>query len=79
MGGDTPQASLHLYEKDVRDELKLWLKTHGELDNCVELDSGNPIELGQEYQQLFKQLPGLCVLGGCCGTDHRHVEAIRGA
>lgn len=22
------------------------------------------------------QLPQLTVLGGCCGTDHRHIEQI---
>src|SRR5690606_20759909 len=53
--------------------------SHEELDNCVELDSGDPEAFGSEHHQLFKQLPGLCVLGGCCGTDHRHVEAIRAA
>jgi S-methylmethionine-dependent homocysteine/selenocysteine methylase len=51
-------------------------KSHAELDTCTSLDIGNPAELGEQYAQLFKQLPALCVVGGCCGTDHRHVEHI---
>ncbi len=50
--------------------------SHAELDNAPELDSGNPRELGEEYAELLERLPHLIVLGGCCGTDHRHIEAI---
>lgn len=50
--------------------------SHEELDNADELDEGNPSELGQQYRALRDALPNLAVLGGCCGTDHRHVEAI---
>jgi homocysteine S-methyltransferase len=50
--------------------------SHQELDNAEELDAGNPRELGQNYQDLGKLLPNLAVMGGCCGTDHRHIEAI---
>ncbi len=51
-------------------------KSHAELDESTELDPGNPAELGRQYRQLRELLPRLNVLGGCCGTDHRHVEAI---
>ena len=51
-------------------------RSHAELDASTSLDIGNPVELGEQYAQLFKQLPALCVVGGCCGTDHRHVEHI---
>lgn len=51
-------------------------KSHAELNESAELDVGNPTELGSQYAQLKKQLPRLNVLGGCCGTDHRHVEQI---
>lgn len=51
-------------------------KSHAELDEAVELDDGNPQELGQQYLNLSDALPNLNVLGGCCGTDHRHIEAI---
>ena len=51
-------------------------KSHAELDEAEELDSGNPFALGQSYQQLQRILPNLTVFGGCCGTDHRHIEAI---
>lgn len=50
--------------------------SHAELDVCTELDSGNPEELGRQYQALRERLPRLSVFGGCCGTDHRHLAAI---
>lgn len=50
--------------------------SHAELDEAEVLDDGNPRELGQDYAQLQKILPNLRVFGGCCGTDHRHIEAI---
>lgn len=51
-------------------------KSHAELNESTELDPGNPHELAAQYRALRKLLPKLAVLGGCCGTDHRHVEAI---
>jgi len=51
-------------------------RSHAELNEATELDVGNPIELGEHYAQLKRALPGLNVLGGCCGTDHRHVEQM---
>ena len=50
--------------------------SHAELDNSPELDMGDPIELGGQYADLRRRFPQLNVLGGCCGTDHRHVECI---
>jgi homocysteine S-methyltransferase len=50
--------------------------SHAELDAATELDDGDPAELGQEYRAILKAMPHINVLGGCCGTDHRHVEAI---
>ncbi len=50
--------------------------SHAELDAMTELDAGDPGELGREYRQLRERLPQLTVLGGCCGTDIRHVTAI---
>lgn len=50
--------------------------SHAELDNSEVLDEGNPVELGGQYQILRSMLGHINVLGGCCGTDHRHVEAI---
>lgn len=51
-------------------------RSHAELDEAPDLDDGNPEELGGEYRALRHSLPNLRVVGGCCGTDHRHVEAI---
>lgn len=50
--------------------------SHAELDSCEVLDDGDPIELGQQYAELMELLPKLNVFGGCCGTDHRHVDQI---
>lgn len=50
--------------------------SHAELDVAEELDSGNPDELGRLYSELSVSLPNLRLMGGCCGTDHRHVECI---
>ena len=50
--------------------------SHAELDEAAELDAGNPAELAREYHHLLHVLPGLRVVGGCCGTDLRHVAAI---
>jgi S-methylmethionine-dependent homocysteine/selenocysteine methylase len=54
-------------------------KSHAELNEATELDVGNPAELGAQYAALRRRLPNLNVMGGCCGTDHRHVEAIAAA
>jgi S-methylmethionine-dependent homocysteine/selenocysteine methylase len=51
-------------------------KSHAELDEATELDSGDPYELGLFYLDLQQLLPQLTVIGGCCGTDHRHIEAM---
>jgi len=50
--------------------------SHEELDNSETLDDGDPDELGRLYASLRARFPNFTVLGGCCGTDHRHVEAI---
>jgi S-methylmethionine-dependent homocysteine/selenocysteine methylase len=51
-------------------------KSHAELNESTTLDEGNPAELGRQYRQLLTQFPQLTILGGCCGTDDRHVAAI---
>ncbi|HEY6653980.1 MAG TPA: homocysteine S-methyltransferase family protein [Solirubrobacterales bacterium] len=51
-------------------------KSHAELDEAPELDDGDPEDLGVRYAGLRGQLPSLNVLGGCCGTDDRHVARI---
>ncbi len=52
-------------------------RSHKELNECADLDTGNPAEFGAEYATLRRErLTRLNVLGGCCGTDHRHVEAV---
>jgi len=54
-------------------------RSHAELDAATELDAGNPSELGADYARLKAAWPSLNVIGGCCGTDHRHVAAMSAA
>ena len=49
--------------------------SHAELDVATELDEGNPDEFGQSHGDLVRLLPNMRVIGGCCGTDHRHVHS----
>jgi S-methylmethionine-dependent homocysteine/selenocysteine methylase len=51
-------------------------KSHAELDEAEELDPGDPIALARHYRELQTRLPNLTVVGGCCGTSHRHVAEI---
>ena len=50
--------------------------SHAELDEAEELDEGNPLEFAASYRELMGLLPNLRIMGGCCGTDHRHVHEI---
>jgi homocysteine S-methyltransferase len=53
--------------------------SHAELDAAEELDAGDPGDLAERYVALRERLPELAILGGCCGTDGRHVAAIASA
>lgn len=53
-------------------------KTHAELDRVQELDAGDIAELTSTVDALRTYLPGLSVIGGCCGTGPRHVAALWG-
>ncbi len=53
--------------------------SHAELDVAEDLDDGDPAELGEQHRALRDRLPGLRVVGGCCGTDDRHVAAVADA
>jgi homocysteine S-methyltransferase len=51
-------------------------KSHAELDEADDLDEGDPLLLAQAHRKLKPLLPQLAILGGCCGTDARHVAAL---
>ena len=51
-------------------------KSHAELNESSQLDEGNPKKFGSQYLDLASNLENLSILGGCCGTDHRHVSEI---
>lgn len=50
--------------------------SHAELDEAETLDSGDPVAFGRENRALRDRFPHINVLGGCCGTDHRHIEQL---
>lgn len=52
------------------------VKSHAELDESPELDEGNPAELALQYRELLGKLKSVNVVGGCCGTDFRHINEI---
>jgi S-methylmethionine-dependent homocysteine/selenocysteine methylase len=51
-------------------------RSHAEMDAASELDVGDPVDLGARHAALRERLPAVAVLGGCCGTDARHVAAV---
>ncbi len=51
-------------------------RSHAELDEAEELDEGDPEDLGRRHRELVSLMPNLNVFGGCCGTDHRHIDEI---
>jgi homocysteine S-methyltransferase len=53
-------------------------RSHAELDAATELDEGDPVALATAQEELRPYLPNLAVVGGCCGTDSRHVAAMWG-
>lgn len=51
-------------------------RSHAELDEAEELDAGDPVELGQQLAAIRRRFPQINILGGCCGTDIRHLDQI---
>lgn len=51
-------------------------KSHAELDESETLDEGDMADLSRRYRALTSAFPTMRILGGCCGTDHRHMAAI---
>lgn len=50
--------------------------SHAELDEAAELDDGDPAELGQQLADIHMRHPQINIVGGCCGTDMRHLNQI---
>jgi homocysteine S-methyltransferase len=51
-------------------------RSHAELDEADDLDEGDIGLIAGRHRQLVGDLPGLAIVGGCCGTDARHVSAL---
>jgi len=78
-----PQHFLPVLQKDEQWKKRIGgiranasLKSHAELDDSEMLDTGDACLLASGYKDAFQLLPGLKIIGGCCGTDHTHMEAI---
>ena len=69
-----PDASWSARVRGVRANAST--KSHAELDEAETLDDGDPDDLANRHEALRLSLPNLSVVGGCCGTDHRHVASI---
>lgn len=54
-------------------------RSHAELDAAEDLDEGDAPVLAEELVAASSAMPAVTVLGGCCGTDVRHVDAIGAA
>lgn len=50
--------------------------SHAELDESEEIDEGDPDALARGVTEVLAAFSGLRILGGCCGTDARHVAAM---
>ena len=51
-------------------------RSHAELNDSETLDAGNPTELALQNRELLERMPWINVVGGCCGSDIRHVTEI---
>jgi len=51
-------------------------KSHAELSESDKIKGGDPVEFGEQNATIANRFRHLNVFGGCCGTDHRHVEEI---
>lgn len=40
------------------------------------LEDGDPVELGEQMGEVASKFPSADILGGCCGTDERHLGEI---
>ncbi len=50
--------------------------SHAELDDATELDDGDPEELGAQVAGLVRKFPSISIVGGCCGSDSRHMREM---
>ncbi|RLL96015.1 hypothetical protein CFD26_105731 [Aspergillus turcosus] len=74
-------AALREVPEDVRGRIGLIkanasLKSHEELDNSETLDRGDIAVYTDGFEGVLPLVPNVKVIGGCCGTDEEHLEAI---
>ncbi|KAH3202742.1 hypothetical protein KXW62_007887 [Aspergillus fumigatus] len=74
-------AALRDVPEDVRGRIGLIkgnasLKSHDELDNSETLDRGDMSVFTDGFEGVLPLVPNVKVIGGCCGTDEEHLEAV---
>lgn len=52
-----------------------WFLTEGGIETTLVFDKGLDLPEFSSFP-LLETLTKVNILGGCCGTDHRHVDAI---
>jgi len=50
-------------------------KSHEGLESLAYLDCSDPVEFGASMAAIHRRF-GIKVLGGCCGSDARHIAEI---
>lgn len=50
--------------------------SHAELNDSTELDEGDIDQLASEVSGIRRSFPHINVIGGCCGTDSRHIRRM---
>jgi S-methylmethionine-dependent homocysteine/selenocysteine methylase len=53
-------------------------RSHAELDDADDLDAGDLDTISAGHDRVVGRLPGVTVVGGCCGTDASHVARLWG-
>lgn len=78
-----PQHFIETLRNDSNWKKRIWgiranasTKSHKELDESETIDTGDKCKLAEGYGEIFTLLPNLCIIGGCCGTNHTHLEEI---
>ena len=54
----------------------MYFKSAEPLNEAIDKVDQSTESYAEHYNDLHKILPNLKVIGGCCGTDHSHMEAV---
>ena len=74
----SPSAAGGLVERIVGVRYNSSTRSHTELDEALDLDAGDLDVIASGHAAVRVHLPSLTIVGGCCGTDARHVARLWG-